>query len=311
MTFGRIYKQLLTDINTSESSVSPRGLKVKEILNYHIDIDDVTKEQIIINDVRSTPVKYLKKELCLYLVGNLNINDFAKASKFWSSLDDGTHLVNSNYGQLCLWRTYPNKMVNSAEGGMTQLDWVLNTLLNDPDSRQAVMYLGNPYFQYKGNKDFVCTFTYQFFIRNNKLHMICNRRSNDVVIGITFDIPWEIVLMQSVCKAYNMMSPNKIGLGSYHCNIGSMHAYEKDWQTIKDMLNTNWTYEDIPNIMDATELCPINKIYRQDFHKVFMFLTDVVMTNDMYNNLHADFRKSKFVDWMLQSKIEEKQYVRL
>ena len=31
MTFGRIYKQLLTDINTSESSVSPRGLKVKEI----------------------------------------------------------------------------------------------------------------------------------------------------------------------------------------------------------------------------------------------------------------------------------------
>ena len=130
MTFGRIYKQLLTDINTSESSVSPRGLKVKEILNYHIDIDDVTKEQIIINDVRSTPVKYLKKELCLYLVGNLNINDFAKASKFWSSLDDGTHLVNSNYGQLCLWRKYPNKMVNSAEGGMTQLDWVLNTLLN-------------------------------------------------------------------------------------------------------------------------------------------------------------------------------------
>ena len=63
--------------------------------------------------------------------------------------------------------------------------------------------------------------------------------------------------------------------------------------------------------MDATELCPINKIYRQDFHKVFMFLTDVVMTNDMYNNLHADFRKSKFVDWMLQSKVEEKQYVRL
>lgn len=293
MTFGETYKKVLSDVMNVNESVAPRGQLVKEIINYHIEIDDVSSNQIIKTNTRSTPIKYLKKELCLYYSGTNDIESFKLASKVWDPISDNG-IINSAYGHLIFNKQYTNKLGDLTK---TQFDWVIDTLINDPDSRQAVMYLGSPQVQYDGVKDFICTFTYQFFIRNNKLNMICNRRSNDVYTGIIYDIPWELTLMQVVCKYLKRTYP-EILPGTYYSNIGSLHAYERNWETINNMLKDEWSYETIPSLFDMPG---VKLLYHQnDIKKIFDYLTtgDKTKLNDIYYELI----ESKFGQWLIQYK---------
>jgi thymidylate synthase len=51
-------------------------------------------------------------------------------------------------------------------------------LLNDKDSRQAVINFNQPKHKQKEVKDFPCTETLTFLIRDNKLEVINKMRSN-------------------------------------------------------------------------------------------------------------------------------------
>jgi thymidylate synthase len=116
---------------------------------------------------------------------------------------------------------------------MDQLESCIQRLKQDPGSRQAVIMILNP-----GNdlmektKDVPCNDLLQFFIRNNKLHMSCYVRSNDLKWGFPYDIFHWTMLQELFASILN------VELGEYHHFVGSLHIYNKDIDFMKECLNS-------------------------------------------------------------------------
>ena len=228
-SFSRIFKDGLKIINNLNQSAEPRGLKVKEQIFGSMKIDPLQP----IADFKARPFnwKYFTGELAWYLIKDRDIDYINNFSSFWKGITNpGTNEINSNYGSLIF---------------NEQLDWVVDSLVKDRNSRQAIMFFNRPEFQFEGNKDFVCTMYANFFIRNNKLHMKIQMRSNDMFYGLTFDAPFFSFLHQTV---YNLVwsermknggnaTDEELELGSYFHFADNLHFYERHYKLADEIIN--------------------------------------------------------------------------
>ena len=228
-SFSRIFRDGLKLINNLNQSVEPRGLKVKEQIFGSMKINPLQP----IADFKDRPFnwKYFAGELAWYLMKDRDINYINNFSSFWKGITNpGTNEINSNYGSLVF---------------NEQLDWVVDSLVKDKDSRQAIMFFNRPQFQFEGNKDFVCTMYANFFIRNNKLHMKIQMRSNDMFYGLTFDAPFFSFLHQTVyqlvwserMKNGGNANDEILELGSYFHFADNLHFYERHFDLADKIIN--------------------------------------------------------------------------
>lgn len=111
------------------------------------------------------------------------------------------------------------------------------------------MHYNRPVHQYEGNGDFVCTLSSQFLIRDDKLFLITNMRSQDIHFGYTFDVVFFTLLMQ--CMRLELINKYpELELGSYFHNVGSFHMYERNFQVYEEM-QENQTYEEsLPELVE-------------------------------------------------------------
>lgn len=107
------------------------------------------------------------------------------------------------------------------------------------------MHYNRPIHQYESNKDFVCTMSNQFFIRDNKLHMNTFIRSQDTIFGTTFDIPFFMLLMQCMLLELSKVYPD-LEMGYYYHNMGSCHLYERNFELVENMLKYNFEEDELP-----------------------------------------------------------------
>lgn len=245
-TFAKAYKNLLLEVYSNyDYETAPRGMNIREIMNCVVEIKN-PYSNLFKNEVRDLPMKYLKKELALYLSGRNDVEGFGEASKFWKKIanEDGT--INSAYGNLIFkMDDTPNKF--------TQWRWALYSLIQDKDSRQAVMHFNRPCHQYLGVKDFPCTLEMIFHIRNNKLNATTVMRSNDVIKGTTFDIPFFMLVQQMMLNALKKVYP-ELEMGTYTHLAHSMHLYESDFELVGKMLEKEFVECEAPRITHAAEL---------------------------------------------------------
>jgi thymidylate synthase len=214
--FSNILKEVILQIDEFGDLSKPRDLEVKELLLADITIDP--KKPIANFESRKFNWKYFAGEMAWYLHRDTDISYINKFSNFWKGItNQGTNQINSNYGAL---------VINDE-----QIGWVVDSLLADNNSRQAIMFFNQPKFQFKGNKDFVCTMYANFFIRDNKLNMKIQMRSNDVFYGLTFDAPFFSFLMQSV---YLILKKDdkytSLELGDYYHFADNLHFYERHFE---------------------------------------------------------------------------------
>jgi thymidylate synthase len=214
--FSNILKEAILQIDTFGDLSKPRDLEVKELLLADITIDP--KKPIANFESRKFNWKYFAGEMAWYLHRDTDISYINKFSNFWKGItNQGTNQINSNYGAL---------VINNE-----QIGWVVDSLLADDNSRQAIMFFNQPKFQFKGNKDFVCTMYANFFIRDNKLNMKIQMRSNDVFYGLTFDAPFFSFLMQSVYLILKKDDKYKsLELGDYYHFADNLHFYERHFE---------------------------------------------------------------------------------
>jgi len=214
MSFSNTFINIIKHIEDQNQSADPRGLKVKESILSNFVIDP--KEPIANFDKRKFNWKYLAGELAWYLDQDRDVDFIGSFSNFWGTLTNpGTNEINSNYGSLIF-----NK---------EQFGWVIDSLIADKNSRQAIMFFNQPKFQFKGNKDFVCTMYSNFFIRDNKLNMKVQMRSNDIFYGLTFDAPFFSFLLQSVHIKLLETYP-ELELGDYYHFTDNLHFYERHFE---------------------------------------------------------------------------------
>lgn len=226
MNFSSQFSKTITNIEEIGSVSQPRDMKVKELALTTLPIDPYMPIANFEN--RKFNWKYFAGELAWYLRKDNDVDYIGQFSGFWSTLTNpNTNEINSNYGSL---------LFNE------QLEWVVDSLKADQNTRQAIAFLNQPKFQFEGNKDFVCTMYANFFIRKNKLNMKIQMRSNDVFYGLTFDAPFFSFLMQTVYLILKKNDQYKdLELGTYHHFADNIHFYERHFELANKIQDLNLT----------------------------------------------------------------------
>lgn len=254
MSFSNTFINIIKHIDNHGEESQPRDLKVKEAILADFIIDP--KYPIANFPQRTFNWKYLAGELAWYLKQDRDVDYIGAFSGFWSRLTNpDSNEINSNYGSLVF-----NK---------EQFGWVIDSLTADKNSRQAIMFFNQPKFQFKGNKDFVCTMYANFFIRHDMLHMKVQMRSNDIFYGLTFDAPFFSILQQSVYLKLRETYP-QLRLGMYYHYADNVHYYERHF--------------DLADQIKAEELDP-NK-------ESALMLKEPMLDYDGENVFLTDFAKS-------------------
>lgn len=238
---------------------APRGQPVREKLDHTFRILEPSNVAIITRDSNRNAIieSYTKKEVDLYDSCTNRAEDFGKASKFWLSLANPDGTVNSAYGHL-IWakKSHGNDFeleqyiqvpsTKPGEGNVhgmrpvrrTPWEWCLESLKRDKDTRQAVLRFSLPEHFWMGNKDQTCTLNGNFLIRDDKLHFSVVMRSNDLTLGLVYDLCWFCGLMDKMIEELKPTYPNLVK-GHYTHFVHSLHIYERDEEKVKKMLGLN------------------------------------------------------------------------
>jgi thymidylate synthase len=112
-----------------------------------------------------------------------------------------------------------------------QLRDLVVKLTGDRYSRQAVLTIfdGDRDMLDWGNLDIPCTLAVQVMIRGGQLFMRTTMRSNDVYLGLPYDLMQFCTLQCTLAQVF------RVTPGFYRHSVGSMHAYEKDLPAIEKM----------------------------------------------------------------------------
>lgn len=215
--WGKAFDALADMAENSFKDPSRDGPVVGEICDAVFCVADPTKN-IVTSDIRRMPMRYAVGELAWYLSGSNRVKDIARFAKKWEEIsDDGEH-NNSAYG----YRIF-------SQFGFNQWNYVKKLLTKDPNTRQAVIHIKTP--NDSETKDTPCTVYLQFFIRKGKLNLSVHMRSNDIWMGVPYD-------MFSFCFLQMKMAMELgVEIGEYTHYAGSLHMYERDFLAAKENID--------------------------------------------------------------------------
>ena len=229
-------------------TANPRGTDTKELLNYNVSLAD-PRNRIINFPDRKTNLKYLLGEFVWYLSGSNDPSGILPYSKFWNQIRNSGDFdeypagtINSNYGNRLFGRAEPASFWEGRIQPINQWTETVELLKRDKDTRQAIINIHVPSDRHVGNKDVPCTLSLQFLIRENKLHLIVNMRSNDVILGFTNDV-FQFTMLQECMMVQLRETYTELELGQYYHNAGSMHIYSKNFAMAQTIIEDERTLE--------------------------------------------------------------------
>ena len=225
-TTSEAYLATLRDVYDTGVKCQPRGHLCRECVDYMFEVLSPDSRPIVTacEERNDKIVEYQRAEFGLYLDGVVDADVWAeRASKFWKKIANPDGTINSNYGKLIFHdRSLPD--------GLTPFEWAAERLVDDLHSRQAYIRVSLPRHQWSGNKDQVCTMHVNFLVRFGQLHATTVIRSNDVVRGLVYDMPWFVYVQQLLADRIGVQ------MGCYRHLAHSMHMYERDSETVLKML---------------------------------------------------------------------------
>ena len=113
-----------------------------------------------------------------------------------------------------------------------QIDKIVELLKNDPETRQAVITLRDPYRDlFEKSKDIPCTIAMSFRIRNGKLNMTTHMRSNDLVWGFPYDVIQFCLLQMTIAEELGIKN------GTYTHHADSLHIYERHAKMMQECVS--------------------------------------------------------------------------
>jgi len=238
-TFAECYRDSLINLFEDGIENNARGTVSKELLDVALVVEDPT-QCLYQNDKRGSQKKYIAAEFLWYYSGRNDVKFIANWAKFWESIQNEDGSANSAYGNLIF------KVRN--QHNLSQYQWAMQSLISDPNTRQAVMHFNMPTHQYNGNKDFVCTMYANCHIRNNKFYMSVYMRSNDAVWGTPTDVAFFCSLQMQMYSQLKNFYP-ELELGSYTHVANSYHVYDRHYELGTAMLETAFKPEALPHVV--------------------------------------------------------------
>ncbi len=181
--------------------------------------------------------KSITNELIWFLSGNTNIrwlNDHGVS--IWNewATEDGE--LGPVYGKQ--WTAWPTK----DSGSINQIDYVVNTLRTNPNSRRILFHGWNPEYlpdesqspQENARQGRMalppCHLLYQFYVANGKLSAQLYIRSSDSFLGLPYNIASLALLTHMLAQQCDLV-PYEIVV-----SIGDLHAYSNHMAQIQTQL---------------------------------------------------------------------------
>lgn len=212
-----VYCQDVTDafktaygfVNTLGEIVESRIGRTKHLTDMTIVVDD-PYQNICLDETRNMSLRYMMGEISWYMSGSNKVADIAKYAKMWNDLTDDGETVNSAYGYRIFHKF-----------GFDQLQYVIDKLKKSPYDRQAVIHIKEA--DNTPTKDTPCTCLLQFTYSDKRLNLHTYMRSNDIWLGLPYDMAFFCVLLQIVAAATGL------SVGRYIHTVGDLHLYERHW----------------------------------------------------------------------------------
>lgn len=154
-------------------------------------------------------------------------------SAVWRDIQNPDGSVNANYGRMVYHLRDAGGSFDTAP--CSQWEWAIRMLRLSRDTNQAYLHFNRPKDQWPGNKDQPCCMYIQFMIRQNRLCLFVNYRSNDLVFGFPYNMLYFVKLLHRMLRELREVYPT-LQLGDLHYYAASLHFYEHQREMVQDML---------------------------------------------------------------------------
>jgi thymidylate synthase len=182
--------------------------------------------------------KSIANELIWFLSGSTNIEWLNKNGvSIWNEWATDTGCLGPVYGKQ--WTAWPTK----DGGSINQIDYVIETLKNNPNSRRILFHGWNveylpdesisPQENVKIGKMALppCHLLYQFYVADNKLSCQLYIRSSDSFLGLPYNTASLALLTHMIAQQCDLI-PHEIII-----SIGDLHAYANHETQINTQLS--------------------------------------------------------------------------
>jgi thymidylate synthase len=211
MTHAEAWLDELSRVLMYGNATAPRGLEASELVFEQFRVADPMTFPIVVGGRDLKNVIGLVEGLSM--IGQLSIPEelTRRVKKFADYTDDGI-----------LWGSYGTRLHG-------QLGDLVSRLRADSQSRQAVLTIFDQRDLATYKHDIPCTVSIQFLVRNldgpgisPKLHMKVTMRSNDLWLGMPYDLTQFSILMATLAQVLGVYP------GAYTHAAGSMHLYAEN-----------------------------------------------------------------------------------
>jgi thymidylate synthase len=218
---------LLEELFSEGELITTRELNTIELCNVNFCLTNPLNRNTTLSK-RNWKHALAIGEFAWHVSGSNDLDFISYYARQWKNFsNDGKSVSESCYG---------HKIFKKDASGQSQWNRLIKLLNKDKYSRRAVLDFYNSgkgidYFAI----DIACVCTVQFLIRNEKLDVIVNMRSNDLIWGMPYDIYLFSMLQEMLAIELD------VELGKYFHNVGSMHIYERHFNLGREVLDEGIT----------------------------------------------------------------------
>lgn len=225
-----MWRSILCELIARANKLTSRdGDVAGEIIGYQGWLDASKQRTFLANGERRLDPSYAAAEVLWYMSGGDKVKVMSYYAPSYEKFGDVEGRAHGAYG--------PRLMRVVGDGCLakqTLLEVAIDMLIKTPDTRQAVVLIWSPMdlmaARQRLSNDIPCTVSLKFYVRDKRLHMITDMRSNDVWLGFPYDV-FAFTCIQRVVAAHV-----GVDVGLYCHQAGSMHLYARHEEKVRKAL---------------------------------------------------------------------------
>jgi thymidylate synthase len=265
----RIMTEGTDELNKSKQAGSERATYyTRAIPGMHFSTD-IEKDGFPLLTLRKIPIKSPVAEQAWFILGSRKPEDFLREyTKIWDAFTNPGDVVTVAYGYR--WRKH---------FGRDQLKLLIDLLRNEPGSRHAVIVTWDPSqdgLSTQKKKNVPCPYTFTVNIIGDRLHFHNIVRSNDVILGVPFDV-LGFALLQCILAQELGVKP-----GIYSHSISNAHIYDTHFTAAEELMRRTNDHKKIELTLPENTF---RNIENRDFSVV----------NSIIENLSAQYNPSEAI----------------
>lgn len=203
------WARLVSDIMREGAEVSPRGKLTKELQHRTLVVD--MRHPVLLNPARKLNYRFMAAEAYWILSGDDRVETIAPYNPNIAQFSDDGVTFAGAYGPMVA----------------SQLDYVVDSLVNDELTRQATMTIWRP--NPPPSKDIPCTVAINASLRNGRLNLHVFMRSSDAWLGVPYDVFNFTMIACAICTMLNYRRSRgnnpTIRPGVLYLTAASSHLY--------------------------------------------------------------------------------------